>query len=90
MAFPAFQSRQPQSAKETVASRVYARYCLASVNVGEPYSGADIEKLWTPAYQQFGQPKSPEQWVEGRIYLRDRLVEHGISATYTAAEVKAL
>ena len=78
------------SAKQAVASQVYARHCLAGIGNGEPYTNEDIEELWAKEYQRFGQPQNADEWIQDRILLRERLAEKGIEPLYTDAQIDQL
>ena len=83
-------SRPPRDAKETVAARVYARFCMASAGFGEPYTDVDVEQLFKEEYERFGEPSSAAQWVEDRLFVRQQLVDNEIRQPYTTEELKAL
>ena len=78
------------SAKQAVASQVYARHCLAGIGNGEPYTDEDIEELWAKEYQRFRQPQNADEWIQDRILLRERLAEKGIEPLYTDAQIDEL
>jgi len=74
------------SAKEAVASQVYARHCLAGIGNGDEYTDEDIEKLWAEAYQRFGQPENADEWFKDRIHLWHKQTQWGKKETITDAD----
>jgi len=75
------------SAKQAVASQVYARHCLAGIGNGEEYTDSDIEELWTKEYQRFGQPQNADDWFKDRIHLWHKQTQWGHKEPITDADI---
>lgn len=78
------------SAKQAVASQVYARHCLAGIGNGEKYTDSDIEQLWTEAYQRFGQPQNADEWFKDRIHIWHKQAQWGQKEPMTDADTANL
>ena len=75
------------SAKQAVASQVYARHCLAGIGNGEEYTDSDIEVLWAKEYQRFGQPQNADDWFKDRIHLWHKQAQWGHKEPITDADI---
>ncbi|MCH8292915.1 hypothetical protein IH992_17625 [Candidatus Poribacteria bacterium] len=78
------------SAKQAVASQVYARHCLAGIGQGEQYTDEDIKELWAKEYQRFGQPQNAKDWVKDRIHLWHKQAQWGQKEPITDADIANL